>query len=306
MLIARAAERLIADLLPVRHKKDLVDNCRRSYFKPDSAVCRCDAGGSIIMINLYNISKSYDDGGHYAVRDVSLEIGGGEFVVLLGESGCGKTTTLKMINRLITLSSGRITVSGRDIMSVNPVELRRSIGYVFQEIGLFPHLSVAENVAAVPRLLGWSRTRTDKRVHELLDLVGLDPARFGERTPGELSGGQRQRVGVARALAAGSDVMLMDEPFGALDPITRNGLQEEFKKLQSDLKLTVLMVTHDMMEALTLADRIAVMEAGGIVALGTPGELLRNPGHPYAEALLNTPKQQAEQLSRLTHGESDR
>ena len=210
---------------------------------------------------------------------------------------------MKMINRLIDLSSGTISVAGRDTMTVNPVELRRSIGYVFQEIGLFPHLTVAENAASVPRLLGWQKQRTRTRVEELLELVGLDPIHFGRRMPDELSGGQKQRVGFARALAAGADVMLMDEPFGALDPITRNSLQDEFKNLQRDLDLTVLMVTHDMMEALTLADRIAVMEAGRIVALGTPRELLANPGHPYAEALLNTPKHQAEQLSRLMRGE---
>jgi osmoprotectant transport system ATP-binding protein len=251
------------------------------------------------MVHLSNVSKTYDSGRHYAVKDVSLQVHRGEFVVLLGESGCGKTSTLKMINRLIEASSGTITVAGRDITAVDPVLLRRSIGYVFQEVGLFPHLTVMENAAAVPRLLGWSKERSGDRARQLLEMVGLDPDQFGSRMPDKLSGGQKQRVGVARALASNPEVMLMDEPFGALDPITRGGLQLEFKKLQRDLKLTVLMVTHDMMEALTLADRIAVMETSQIVACGTPRDLLRNPGHPYAEALLNSPKRQTEELSRL-------
>lgn len=251
------------------------------------------------MIHLSKVSKTYDSGRHFAVKEVSLQVEQGEFVVLLGESGCGKTSTLKMINRLIELSSGKITVAGQDITAIDPVLLRRTIGYVFQEIGLFPHLTVAENAASVPRLLGWSREKRRARSRELLEMVGLNPDHFGPRMPSELSGGQRQRVGVARALAARPEIMLMDEPFGALDPITRSGLQLEVKKLQRDLKLTVLMVTHDMMEALTLADRIAIMETGRIVACGTPRDLLKNPGHPYAEALLNSPKQQAEELSRL-------
>lgn len=255
------------------------------------------------MVHLNKVSKTYDSGRHFAVKDVSLRVERGEFVVLLGESGCGKTSTLKMINRLIEASSGTITVAGRDITTIDPVLLRRSIGYVFQEVGLFPHLTVMENAAAVPRLLGWSKGSSRDKARELLEMVGLDPGQFGSRLPDKLSGGQRQRVGVARALAASPEVMLMDEPFGALDPITRSGLQLEFKKLQGDLKFTVLMVTHDMMEALTLADRIAVMETGRIVACGAPRDILRNPGHPYAEALLKSPKRQAEELSRLMRGD---
>ncbi len=251
------------------------------------------------MIKLTDISKSYGDSKIPAVNKLTLSVESGEFLVLLGESGCGKTTTLKMINRLIEPTSGTLEVAGRDVAQVDPVQLRRSIGYVFQEIGLFPHMTIGENVGAVPRLLGWSREKTARRSDELLELVGLEPAEFRGRRPDELSGGQRQRVGVARALAASPDVMLMDEPFGALDPITRSGLQDEFRKLQHRLSLTVVMVTHDVMEALLMADRIAVMEAGQIVAIGTPRALLENPGHPYAESLLDTPKRQADVLEQM-------
>jgi osmoprotectant transport system ATP-binding protein len=254
----------------------------------------------IFVIRLTDISKSYGDSKIPAVNRLTLRVEAGEFLVLLGESGCGKTTTLKMINRLIEPTSGTIEVAGRDVSEVDPVKLRRSIGYVFQESGLFPHRTIGENVGAVPRLLGWSREKTTKRTNELMELVGLDPIEFRRRKPDELSGGQRQRVGVARALAASPDVMLMDEPFGALDPITRSGLQDEFRKLQHRLNLTVVMVTHDVMEALLMADRIAVMDAGQIVALGTPRVLLDNPGHPYAESLLDTPKRQADILEQLT------
>jgi osmoprotectant transport system ATP-binding protein len=251
------------------------------------------------VIKLTDISKSYGDSKIPAVNKLTLSVESGEFLVLLGESGCGKTTTLKMINRLIEPTSGTLEVAGRDVAQVDPVQLRRSIGYVFQEIGLFPHMTIGENVGAVPRLLGWSREKTARRSDELLELVGLEPAEFRGRRPDELSGGQRQRVGVARALAASPDVMLMDEPFGALDPITRSGLQDEFRKLQHRLSLTVVMVTHDVMEALLMADRIAVMEAGQIVAIGTPRALLENPGHPYAESLLDTPKRQADVLEQM-------
>jgi osmoprotectant transport system ATP-binding protein len=251
------------------------------------------------MIQLHRISKSFSDN-TLVVDNLDLEVREGELLALLGESGCGKTTTLKMINRLIEPTSGKVVVDGREISSVDPVELRRSIGYVFQGIGLFPHMTIAENVAVVLRLLKWEKGKTETRVDELLLLVGLEPSHFKHRKPEELSGGQKQRVGVARALAAKSKIMLMDEPFGALDPITRDSLQEEFTNLRKSLGLTVVMVTHDMTEALLMADRIAVMEKGKIVALGTPHELLTNEIHPYAATLMSTPKRQADKLENLS------
>jgi len=256
------------------------------------------------MIQIENIAKTYDDGATYAVRDLSLTVEAGEFVILLGESGCGKTTTLKMINRLIEPSDGRVLVDNENVLAADPIQLRRRIGYVFQGIGLFPHLTVAENIAAVPHLLGWDDGKTRARVTELLNLMHLDPKEFAERKPADLSGGQQQRVGVARALAARPKLMLMDEPFGALDPITRDNLQTEFKQLQKDLGLTVVMVTHDMTEALILADRIAVMAEGTILRLGTPRELLHNPQHDYVAKLLATPKRQADIVEELSEGES--
>jgi osmoprotectant transport system ATP-binding protein len=250
------------------------------------------------MIHLHRISKSFSDN-TLVVDNLELEVRQGDLLALLGESGCGKTTTLKMINRLIEPTSGSIVVDGRDVSRVDAVELRRSIGYVFQGIGLFPHMTIAENVAVVLRLMKWEKEETETRVDELLTLVGLEPSHFKGRKPEELSGGQKQRVGVARALAAKPKIILMDEPFGALDPITRDRLQDEFTSLRKSLGLTVVMVTHDMTEALLMADCIAVMEKGRIVALGTPHELLTNPIHPYAATLMATPKRQAERLENL-------
>ncbi|RME31950.1 MAG: ABC transporter ATP-binding protein [Candidatus Zixiibacteriota bacterium] len=257
------------------------------------------------MIQIEQIGKSYDGGRTWAVRDVSLGIERGELVVLLGASGCGKTSTLKMINRLIEPTVGSIRVDGSDIKAVDPVMLRRSIGYVFQGVGLFPHYRVGENVAAVLRLCGWERERSSRRVEELLSLVGLPAAQFRDRFPHELSGGQRQRVGVARALAAEPKVMLMDEPFGALDPITRDRLQLEFTQLHRRLGLTVLMVTHDMTEALLMADRVAVMDHGRILQIGTPHQLLNQAEHEVVSALMETPKRQADRLEALARGEED-
>jgi osmoprotectant transport system ATP-binding protein len=252
------------------------------------------------MISLRAVSKVYS-GGATAVDDLSLDIERGETLVLVGESGCGKTTTLKLINRLVEPTRGEVRVDGRDVSSIDPNALRRSIGYVFQGIGLFPHRNIAENVAAVPELLGWERTRIDARVDALLELVGLAPSEFRARRPHELSGGQQQRVGVARALAAESKLLLMDEPFGALDPITRDGLQRELIEMRTRLALTIVLVTHDVGEALLLADRIAVMHAGRLLQLGTPAELLAAPADERVERLLATPRRQSERLRAITH-----
>lgn len=250
------------------------------------------------MIELENISKTYG-GSVYAVREVSLSVAEGELLILLGTSGCGKTTTLKMINRLIEPTSGIIRINGQNAREMDAVQLRRGIGYVFQGIGLFPHMTINENVAVVPKLLGWERGRFEARIDELLELVHLPPAEFRDRYPRELSGGQQQRVGFARALAAGPKVMLLDEPFGALDPLTRDQLQVEFKQIQKQLNLTAVMVTHDMTEALLLGDRIAVMDAGQIVQLGTPHELISHPANEYVESLMSTPRRQADMLEEL-------
>lgn len=218
-------------------------------------------------------------------------------MALLGASGCGKTTTLETINRLTEPTSGRVLVEGRDVSAVDPIRLRRGIGYVFQQIGLFPHLDVAGNVAVVPRLLGWSAERIRRRVDELLELVGLDPTLHRARLPSELSGGQAQRVGVARALAAEPRILLMDEPFGAVDPVKRDELQREFITLSRRLQLTVVLVTHDVNEALVMADRIVVLDQGVVVAEGTPARLLRDPGHEAARRIMDTPRRQARQLA---------
>jgi len=219
-----------------------------------------------------------------AVSDLSLTIPAGEICVLVGPSGCGKTTTMKMINRLIEPTSGRITIDGVDVTRQPAVELRRRIGYVIQQVGLFPHLTVAENVAVVPRLLRWPDARVRERVDKLLDLVGLDPAGYRSRYPAALSGGERQRAGVARALAADPPVMLMDEPFGAVDPILRDRLQNEFLRLQAKVRKTIVFVTHDVDEAIKMADRIAVLQRGGILAqYDTPDAILAHPASEFVE-----------------------
>jgi osmoprotectant transport system ATP-binding protein len=213
------------------------------------------------MIVLDQVRKQYADG-TIAVNELSLDVPAGEIAVLVGPSGCGKTTTMRMINRLVEPTSGRISIDGDDISTVNPVQLRRRIGYVIQQVGLFPHQSVADNIATVPQLLGWDKRRTRSRVNELLELVGLEPDRHAKRYPHELSGGQRQRVGVARALAADPPVLLMDEPFGAVDALTRIRLQEELALIVERTEATVVFVTHDVEEAVFLADRVAVMTTG--------------------------------------------
>jgi osmoprotectant transport system ATP-binding protein len=219
-----------------------------------------------------------------AVTDLTLTIPAGEVCVLVGPSGCGKTTTMKMVNRLIEPTSGRITIGGDDVMSLPPVELRRRIGYVIQQVGLFPHLTIGDNVGVVPRLLSWKASRIRERVDELLELVGLEPATYRDRYPNELSGGERQRVGVARALAADPPVMLMDEPFGAVDPIRRDRLQNEFLRLQEQVRKTIVFVTHDVDEAIKMADRIAILQRGGILAqYDTPAAILANPASEFVE-----------------------
>jgi osmoprotectant transport system ATP-binding protein len=235
------------------------------------------AGRTAATITLEHIGKVYPDG-TVAVGDISLDVGAGELTVLIGPSGCGKSTVLRMINRLIEPTKGRILIDGEDVTAANPVELRRKIGYVIQNVGLFPHQSVRANVGTVPRLLGWKRKLIRSRSDELLELVGLDPARYGGRYPHELSGGQRQRVGVARALAADPVVLLMDEPFSAVDPIVRGRLQEEFLRLQQTVRKTIVMVTHDIDEAVRLGDRIAVLGEGGrLMQYAAPSELLSQP-----------------------------
>lgn len=232
-------------------------------------------------ITLDRVRKQYPDG-TVAVEELSLEIEPGEIAVLVGPSGCGKTTTMRMINRLVDPSAGRILVDGDDITTVDPVKLRRRIGYVIQQVGLFPHQNVAANIATVPTLLGWDKARTKARVGELLELVGLDAGNFAKRYPHELSGGQRQRVGVARALAADPPVLLMDEPFGAVDPIARDRLQVEFLRLQEQVRTTVVFVTHDIDEAIRLGDRIAVMREGGhLEQYADPSTLLSNPATDF-------------------------
>ncbi|GAA2346445.1 betaine/proline/choline family ABC transporter ATP-binding protein [Streptomyces kunmingensis] len=232
------------------------------------------------MIRFEHVSKRYADG-TTAVDDLSFEVNEGELVTLVGPSGCGKTTTMKMVNRLIEPTEGRIFLDGDDISAIDPVQLRRRIGYVIQQVGLFPHKTVLDNTATVPHLLGVKRAKARERAAELLDLVGLDPGTFGDRYPDQLSGGQRQRVGVARALAADPPVLLMDEPFGAVDPVVRDHLQTEFLRLQQTLGKTVLFVTHDIEEAVRLGDRIAVYGQGSIEQFDTPSAVLGAPATPY-------------------------
>lgn len=232
------------------------------------------------MIKFENVSKRYTDG-TTAVDSVNLEIKQGEFFVIIGPSGCGKTTTLKMVNRLIPLSDGTIFINGKKISEFDIHELRWNIGYVLQQIALFPHMTIEENISIVPELKKWSREKTKLRVIELLDMVGLDPKTYLNRKPIELSGGQQQRIGVIRALAADPEIILMDEPFSALDPISREKLQDDIKKLQKNIKKTTIFVTHDIQEALKLADRICVMKDGKVVQVGTPNEIVSNPANHF-------------------------
>jgi osmoprotectant transport system ATP-binding protein len=250
------------------------------------------------LIAFAHVGKSFDGGRVRAVDDVSIEVAGGEFLAIVGGSGSGKTTLLRLANRLIDADSGSITVEGEDVRAVDPVQLRRRIGYVFQSGGLFPHISVAGNIGITQKLQGTPAAEISSRVDELLDLVRLDRTLYRDRSPHDLSGGQRQRVGVARALAARPRIVLMDEPFGALDPLTRDALGDDYRALHSKLGLTTVMITHDMTEAILLADRIAVMRAGRLLAQGTLTQL-SDSDDAYVGELLRTPRRQAERLNVL-------
>jgi len=242
-----------------------------------------------VLIRLENVTKQYGGTEQPAVSSLTLEVIRGEVLVLVGPSGCGKSTTLRLINRLIEPTSGKLYLDGEDVTSINPSLLRRKIGYVIQQVGLFPHRTIAENIGTVPKLLGWDKKRIDERVDELLEVVSMDPHTYRERYPKELSGGQAQRVGVARALAADPDVLLMDEPFGAIDPITRDRLQNEFLRLQQDLKKTIVFVTHDIDEAIKMGNRIAILREGSEIAqLDTPEAILADPADEFVENFLGS------------------
>lgn len=236
------------------------------------------------MVKFKAVSKDYN--GHIAVKNLNLEVEEGELVVLIGPSGCGKTTTVKMVNRLVEPTEGDILVNGKNVRDVDPVALRRQIGYVIQQIGLFPHMTVEENITVVPRLLEWPATKSRARAHELLEMAGMDPDVYANRYPNELSGGQQQRIGVLRALAADPPLILMDEPFGALDPISREALQDELKNLQKRLRKTIIFVTHDIDEALKLADRVVVMKEGQVIQVATPEDLLRKPADDFVASFV--------------------
>jgi osmoprotectant transport system ATP-binding protein len=247
-----------------------------------------------------NVSKSYEQGRVMVLDRVSLDVREREFLAVVGPSGSGKTTLLRLVNRLIDPTTGHVKVEGEDVQRVDAVTLRRRIGYVFQGVGLFPHMTVAENIAITPRLLGWDDARMAERVDELLALVRLDRTKHRDRLPAQLSGGEGQRVGVARALAARPKIVLMDEPFGALDPLTRDALGADYRALHDELGLTTVMITHDTLEAVLLADRVAVIHGGRIIADGTPQTLMNEAQDDYVRELMATPRRQAERLRRLT------
>lgn len=235
------------------------------------------------MIRLVNVTKQYDGSKKPAVDVVNLHVAEGEICVLIGSSGCGKTTLMRMINRLVPITSGTISIDGNNIMEMDVIALRRSVGYAIQQIGLFPHMTVYDNIATVPKMLGWQKNKIDQRVDELLDMTNLEPNIFRARYPRELSGGQAQRIGVARAMAADPPVMLMDEPFGAIDPINREVLQDEFLKIQARLKKTIVFVTHDIHEAIKMGDKIALLDAGRLIQYDTPETLLTSPKNQFVK-----------------------
>jgi osmoprotectant transport system ATP-binding protein len=238
------------------------------------------------VIELNRVTKIYPGTAQPAVNSISLTVPQGEICVFIGPSGCGKTTLMRLINRLIPLTSGSISVDGKDIMTLNPIELRRQIGYVIQQVGLFPHMTVRDNIATVPKLLGWTKAKIDERVDELLGLVNLDPKEFRDRYPRQLSGGQAQRIGVARAMAANPTTMLMDEPFGAIDPINREVLQDEFLRIQAKLKKTIIFVTHDINEAIKMGQRVVLLQDGQLVQAGLPDELLNRPANEFVKSFV--------------------
>jgi osmoprotectant transport system ATP-binding protein len=249
-------------------------------------------------IRLEDVTKRYGDDGAKALDHVSLSVNEGEFLAVVGPSGSGKSTLLRLINRLIDADAGEVWVEGENVHAADPIALRRRIGYVFQGVGLFPHLTVAENIAVTPTLLGWERTAIAARVDELIALVRLDGSRYRQRFPRELSGGEQQRVGVARALAARPRIVLMDEPFGALDPITRQALAQDYRRLHVELGLTTVMITHDTLEAVLLADRVAVIRNGRLVAAATPRDLIAS-ADPLVRQLMQVPREQAERLNAV-------
>lgn len=257
------------------------------------------------MIKFKDVGKTYSGSDEPVVRDLSFEVPEGEICVLVGPSGCGKTTTMRMINRLVDISSGDILIDGESVTDKSATELRRKIGYAIQGIGLFPHRTIGENVAIVPGLLGWEKDRTRGRTDELMELVGLEPDQYRDRYPAELSGGQQQRVGVARAMAADPPIMLMDEPFGAVDPITRTRLQDEFLNIQEGIKKTIVFVTHDIDEAIKMGDRIAILKQGGVLAqYDTPGNILDEPASEFVSSFVGTDRA-LKHLSLLRVGEVD-
>lgn len=239
-----------------------------------------------IVIEFQNVCKKFRGANYYAVDHVDLTIHEGEFITILGSSGCGKTTLLKLVNRLYEPDEGKILLFGKDISKEDPVDLRRGIGYVIQQIGLFPHMTIEDNVSVVPRLLNWEKEKISRRVDELLSMAGLEPEQFKKRYPSQLSGGQQQRTGLARALAVEPKLMLLDEPFGALDAITRTGLQEELLKIHQGLQKTFLFVTHDINEAFKLGTRVIIMNEGRVVQFGTPAQIVKNPADPFVERLI--------------------
>jgi osmoprotectant transport system ATP-binding protein len=249
-------------------------------------------------IELNNVTKAYGENAG-ALDRVSLSVRAGEFLAIVGPSGSGKTTLLRLINRLAEPTSGIVRVEEKDVGAVDPISLRRGIGYVFQGVGLFPHMTVAENIAITPLLIGWDKARRAARVEQLLHLVRLDPAKYRDRFPSELSGGERQRIGVARALAAQPKIVLMDEPFGALDALTRDALGRDYRELHEKLGLTTVMITHDLTEAALLASRIIVIHQGHLIEEGTPQSLMTSPKHAYVRELVETPRSQAERLAAL-------
>jgi osmoprotectant transport system ATP-binding protein len=277
----------IVKLITVQSPQELDQLVKKIYNK---------RGG--ILIKFEHVKKVYEEG-FQALKDINLEIKEGELVTLIGPSGCGKTTTMKMVNRLIEPTDGKISINGKNIMEQNPVELRRDIGYVIQQIGLLPHMTIAENISIVPKLKNWPEEKYVKRVDELLSMVGLDPSVFKDRYPAELSGGQQQRVGVVRAMAAEPPIILMDEPFSALDPISREQLQDELIRLQQTINKTIIFVTHDMDEALKIADRICIMNKGEIVQLDTPETILRHPKNDFVRDFIGEDRLQQNEIPLL-------